>query len=88
MSIDAQANDYIERLKQNNLLSRISAAFGNKELKHYLPLRQEIPTELDNYQGKYTTQADFLYFKNMMKTEHYAEKKVPLEWYNMHLFSI
>lgn len=63
------------RLRMSNWLSRLSAKFADSPLQHYLPLRQELPTELDDYRGKYAKQDDFLFFKNMLKTENYAERK-------------
>ena len=36
--------DETDKLKYNNLLSRIAAVFGNSQPKHYLSLRQTIPT--------------------------------------------
>jgi hypothetical protein len=59
-------------MDRSNWLSRLSARFSGEPLKHYVPLRQELPTELDGYDGKFSKQGDFLYFKNMMKMESYA----------------
>jgi len=72
MSINIQGDDSLNKLNNNNLLSRLASVFGDSQPKHYLPLRQNIPTELDSYKGKYSNQPDFLYFKNMMATEHYS----------------
>lgn len=44
-----------ERLDKSNWLSRIAAKF-DKPLRYYLPLRQEVSTELDGYAGKYSQQ--------------------------------
>lgn len=76
MSSDAHIT---ERLAKTNWLSRISAKFGENPPQYYVPLRQEIPTELDGYDGKFSKQDDFLYFKNMMKMESYIEKKLPAQ---------
>jgi len=40
-----------------------------------VPLQQELPTELDNYKGKYSQQEDYLYFKNMLKVEEYGSRR-------------
>jgi hypothetical protein len=76
MSSESEVN---ERIANSNWLSRISAKFGDKPLKYYVPLKQEIPTELDGYSGRFSKQEDFLYFKNMMKMEYYGEKKTSAE---------
>jgi hypothetical protein len=66
-----------ERLAKSNWLSRLSAKFGDKPLQYYIPLRQDLPTELDGYNGKFSKQDDYMYFKNMMKMESYPDKKTP-----------
>lgn len=52
----------------DNWISRVAAKFSDKPPAYYLPAEQhDNPTEIDNYQGKYSKQEDFMYFKSMMK---------------------
>jgi hypothetical protein len=54
----------------DNWISKVAAKFSHKPPTYYLPIDQyDNPTELDNYQGKYSKQDDFMYFKSMMKLE-------------------
>lgn len=55
------------QLRKSNWLSRLAARWNPHPLEYYLPLRQTLPTELDNYAGKYSQQQDFLFFKSMMQ---------------------
>jgi hypothetical protein len=41
--------NFSERMDKTNWLSRLSAKFSRNPLQYYLPLRQELPTELDGY---------------------------------------
>ena len=59
------------RLRLSNWLSRLAAKYSESPLAYYLPLRQTLPTPLDQYHGKYAQQSDYLYFKSMMQVENY-----------------
>jgi hypothetical protein len=63
-----------QRMSFSNWLSRLAAKY-DRVLEYYVPLQQELPTELDNYKGKYSQQEDYLYFKNMLKVENYATRR-------------
>lgn len=57
----------LRMLRKSNWLSRLAARWNPHPLEYYLPLRQTLPTELDDYNGKYSQQQDFLFFKSMMQ---------------------
>ena len=67
------------KIRNTNWLGRFAARYCDSELSFYLPLQQTLPTELDSYQGKFSGQQDYLYFKSMMQCENYPERKKPFE---------
>ena len=67
--------DLDNKLRFSNWLSLLCAKYCNNPLEYYLPLRQTLPTELDQYEGKYSKQQDYLFFKSMMQCENYEDKK-------------
>ncbi len=72
-----ERHDISLRLKFSNWLSRLASKYSHHPLEYYLPLQQTLPTELDNYNGKYSSQPDYLYFKSMMQVENYHQRKSP-----------
>jgi|JI9StandDraft_2_1071091.scaffolds.fasta_scaffold1428983_1 hypothetical protein len=57
----------IKQLRNSNWLSRLASRWNPHPLEYYLPLRQTLPTDVDNYKGKFSKQSDFLFFKSMMQ---------------------
>jgi hypothetical protein len=77
--MSASRGDFNLKLRLSNWLSHLAARYCDSPLEYYLPLRQTLPTELDNYSGKYSHQQDYLYFKSMLQTENYAERRQAFE---------
>ena len=65
MSSSRQDLDY--KLRFSNWLSRLASRYCDSPLQYYLPMKQTLATDLDTYQGKYSQQQDFLYFKSMLQ---------------------
>jgi len=55
------------KLRNTNWLGRLAARYCDSDLKFYIALQQTLPTELDTYRGKFSSQPDYQYFKSMMQ---------------------